>query len=86
MSAIKFNSKGNEMKVDDFIKDFVGENEVVTVSAVQLKKLLLDNELLLALVDEKENFINTQRRAISALKKQIELENTQKFRHIDLEA
>ena len=74
------------MKVDDFIKDFVGENEVVTVSAVQLKKLLLDNELLLALVDEKENFINTQRRAISALKKQIELENTQKFRHIDLEA
>ena len=74
------------MKWQDFVKDFIGDNEVVEVKATSLKKMLLDNEKIMLLIEEKDNLINTQRRVIDTLKQQIAWEETKKPRFIDLEA
>lgn len=74
------------MKTDEFLKDFVGDNEIVTVNASQLKKLILQNENRNLLIDElsKENVF--LKKTIQALKQQVEWENVQKHRHVDLRA
>ena len=74
------------MKWQEFVKDFIGDNEVVEVKASSLKKMLLDNENMMNLLEEKDNLINTQRRVIDTLKQQIIWEDSKKPRFIDLEA
>ena len=74
------------MKTNEFLKDFVGDNEIVTVNASQLKKLIQQNENRNLLIDDlsKENAL--LKKAIQALKQQVEWENAQKPRHVDLRA
>lgn len=74
------------MKTDEFLKDFVGDNEIVTVNASQLKKLILQNENRNLLIDDlsKENVF--LKKTIQALKQQVEWENIKKHRHVDLRA
>ena len=74
------------MKTDEFLKDFVGDNEIVTVNASQLKKLIQRNENCNLLIDDlsKENAL--LKKTIQALKQQVEWENIKKHRHVDLRA
>ena len=74
------------MKTNEFLKDFIGDNEIVTVNASQLKKLIQQNENRNLLIDDlsKENAL--LKKTIQALKQQVEWENIKKHRHVDLRA
>lgn len=74
------------MKTNEFLKDFVGDNEIVTVNASQLKKLIQQNENRNLLIDDlsKENAL--LKKTIQALKQQVVWDNAQKHRHVDLRA
>lgn len=74
------------MKTNEFLKDFVGDNEIVTVNASQLKKLIQQNENRNLLIDDlsKENAL--LKKTIQALKQQVVWDNAQKHRHVDLMA
>ena len=74
------------MKWQEFVKDFIGDNEVVEVKASSLKKMLLDNENMMKLLDGKDKQIEMQRRVIDTLKQQLVWEDAKKPRFIDLEA
>ena len=74
------------MKTDDFLKDFIGESEVVTVSAVQLKKLLLEQDKYIILIGKLSQDNATLKKSVDALKQQLIWQESQKLRYIDLEA
>ena len=74
------------MNVGEFVKDFISDKEVVTVSAVQLKKLLLQQDRLQAIVSDLTNENIMLKKAILSLKQQVIWEESQKPRHINLEA
>ena len=74
------------MKTNDFLKDFIGENEVVTVSAIQLKRLLLQQDQCTTIINDLKSENIALKKAIIALKQQVIWDEAQKPRHINLEA
>lgn len=74
------------MKTNEFLKDFVGDNEIVTVNASQLKKLIQQNENRNLLIDDLSKENELLKKTIQALKQQVVWDNAQKPRHVDLRA
>ena len=74
------------MNWQEFIKDFIPDNEIVTVKATSLKQWLVDFEKQTEIIDKKDAELSALRRKVSALEAKIQLLETERPRYIDLEA